>query len=46
MSGVWLLLGLAVLGGLAKTITWSFARSREPDLGYVSRRWLAEHHFC
>lgn len=45
MSGVWSLLGLAVVGAIAKMIGWSYARARRSDLGSVSRRWLAEHHF-
>lgn len=45
MSGVWSLLGLAVFGLIAKMIGWSYARGRRSDLGFVSRRWLAEHHF-
>jgi hypothetical protein len=45
MSGVWSLLGLAVFGVIAKMIGWSYARARPSDLGFVSRRWLAEHHY-
>jgi hypothetical protein len=45
MSGVWSLLGLAVFGLIAKMIGWSYARARRSDLGFVSRRWLAEYHF-
>lgn len=45
MSGGWVLLGLAVLGVIAKTIGWFYARGQRPDLGFVSRRWLAEQHF-
>jgi len=44
MSGVWILLGLAVFSVVAKIIGWSDARARS-DLGFVSRRWLAEQHF-
>jgi hypothetical protein len=44
MSGVWILLGLAVLGVIVKTISWSYARAHQSDLGFVSRRWLTEQH--
>jgi hypothetical protein len=44
MSGVWILLGLAVFGVFAKAIGWSDARAQRSDLGFVSRRWLAEQH--
>jgi hypothetical protein len=45
MSGVWSLLGLAVFGVIAKMIGWFYARATRSGLGFVSRRWLAEHHF-
>jgi hypothetical protein len=45
MSGGWTLLALTVFGLIAKAIGWSYARARQPDLGFVSRRWLAEQHF-
>ena len=45
MTGGWILLGLAVFGVIAKTIGWFDARARQSDLGFVSRRWLAEQHF-
>jgi len=45
MTSRWILLGLAVAGAIAKTIGWSHARARRSDLGFVSRRWLTEHHF-
>jgi hypothetical protein len=44
MSG-WVLLGLTVLGVVATTIGWSYTRVQRSDLGYVSRRWLAEQNF-
>jgi hypothetical protein len=44
MSGVWIFVGLAVFGVIAKAIGWSHARGQRYDLGYVSRRWLAEQH--
>jgi hypothetical protein len=45
MSGGWIVLGLTVLGVIATTIGRSYMRARRSDLGYVSRRWLAEQHF-
>jgi hypothetical protein len=45
MNGVWSLLGLAVFGLIAKMIGWSYVRARRSGLGFVSRRWLAEHNF-
>ena len=45
MSGGWILLGFAVFGVIAKAIGWSSARAERSDLGFVSRRWLAEQHF-
>jgi hypothetical protein len=40
-----MLLGLAVFGMIAKTIGWFYAHGQRSDLGFVSRRWLAEHRF-
>jgi len=45
MTGGWILLGLVVFGVIAKTIGWFYARAERSDLGFVSRRWLAEQHF-
>jgi hypothetical protein len=45
MSGEWILLGVTVLGVIATTIGWSYSRVQGSDLGYVSRRWLAEQHY-
>ncbi len=45
MSGAWILLGLVVFGVMTKTIGWWEARAQRSDLGFVSRRWLAEQHF-
>jgi hypothetical protein len=45
MSGSWIFLGLTALGVIATTIGWSHVRAERSDLGYVSRRWLAEQHF-
>lgn len=43
MRAVRSFLGLAMFGVIAKMVGWSNARTRRPDLGFVSRRWLAEH---
>jgi hypothetical protein len=45
MSGGWIVLGLTVLGVIATSIGRSYTRAQRSDLGYVSRRWLAEQHF-
>jgi hypothetical protein len=45
MTGGWILLGLTALGVVATAIGWSHTRAQQSDLGYVSRRWLAEQHF-
>jgi hypothetical protein len=45
MSGGWIILGLTVFAVIATTIGWSYARVQRADLGFVSRRWLAEQHF-
>jgi hypothetical protein len=42
MIGVWVLLGLAVLAMIVRTVGWSQRRADRSNLGYVSARWLAE----
>lgn len=43
MSGVWVLLGLAVLAMIiVRTAGWSKVRADRSNLGFVSARWLAE----
>jgi len=42
MSGVWVLLGLAVLAMIVRTAGWSHERGNRSNLGFVSERWLAE----
>ena len=44
MSDTWILLGLAAFGVIATTLGRSYARGQS-NLGFVSRRWLAEHNF-
>lgn len=43
MSMVAVVVGIGVLGILAKWITWQAGRSGRSDLGIVSQQWLAEH---
>jgi hypothetical protein len=45
MNSGWIVLGVTVLGVIATAIEWSRTRVQPSDLGHVSRRWLAEHHF-
>jgi hypothetical protein len=42
MSGVWVLLGLAVVAMIGRTLGWSYRRGNRANLGFVSERWLAE----
>jgi len=42
MSGVWVLLGLAVLAMIVTTAGWFQGRADRSNLGFVSARWLAE----
>ena len=41
MSLIWIVVGVAIAGGLAKRIIRN--RSSESDLGFVSHQWIAEH---
>lgn len=45
MSEVWILVGLAVVGVIARAIGCAYARAHRSELGFVSRRWLTERHF-
>ena len=40
MSLIWIVVGVAITGGLAKRIIRN--RSSESDLGFVSHQWIAE----
>jgi hypothetical protein len=42
MSVVWIVVGVAIAGALAKGIMRA-RRSSESDLGFVSHQWIAEH---
>jgi predicted secreted protein len=42
MSGVWILLGLAVLAMIVRTAVWAHDRADRSNLGFVSAGWLAE----
>jgi hypothetical protein len=43
MNVVWLIVGVGIVGFLAKWIVWSGTRGSQSDLGFVSQQWLAEH---
>lgn len=43
MNALWIVIGLGLVGALARTIGWSFRRHRPTDLGLVSHQWIAEH---
>lgn len=43
MNALWIVLGLALLAAVARAIGWSHARSRPPEMGFVSHQWIAEH---
>jgi hypothetical protein len=43
MNAVFIILGLALVGIVARLIGWSRVRSRPAELGFVSHQWVAEH---
>jgi hypothetical protein len=43
MNVVWIIVGVGIVGFLAKRIAWSGRRDGQSDLGFVSQQWLAEH---
>jgi hypothetical protein len=43
MNVVWIIVGVGIVGFLAKRIAWSGKRAGQSDLGFVSQQWLAEH---
>ena len=43
MNVVWIIVGVGIVGFLAKWIAWSGTRGGQSDLGFVSQQWLAEH---
>jgi hypothetical protein len=45
MTGGWIIVGLTVFGVIATAVGRSYAHVQRSDLGFVSRRWLAEQHF-
>jgi len=43
MNALWIILGLGIFAVLAKAIGWSLGHNQQPDLGFVSHQWIAEH---
>jgi hypothetical protein len=43
MNVAWIIVGVGIVGFLAKRIAWSGTRDGQSDLGFVSQQWLAEH---
>jgi len=43
MTLVGVIVGSAIVGILAKWMTWRAERGGQQDLGFVSQRWIAEH---
>jgi hypothetical protein len=42
MTFVWIAVGIAVVGSLAKLVAWPHEHA-ENSLGFVSQQWLTEH---
>ena len=40
---VGVIVGIGVVGILAKWMGWRAERGSQQDLGFVSQRWIAEH---
>jgi hypothetical protein len=43
MGVIWIVVGVAIAGGLTKAIMRARNRRTELDLGCVSHQWIAEH---
>ena len=43
MNALWIVVGIGIVGGLAKRIAWHHERRSPSELGFVSHQWLAEH---
>ena len=43
MNVVWIVVGIGILGGVARWIPWPHERVGQSDLGLVSQQWLADH---
>ena len=43
MNLVWLVVGIGIIGIVARQITRRPERGGGSDLGFVSHRWMAEH---
>ena len=43
MTLVGVIVGIGIVGIVAKWMAWRAERGGQPDLGFVSQRWIAEH---
>jgi hypothetical protein len=43
MTLVGVIVGIAIIGIVARWLTWRAERAGQADLGFVSQRWIAEH---
>jgi hypothetical protein len=43
MNILWIVVIIAIFGGLAKQVVWAYERRRQAALGLVSHQWLTEH---
>jgi len=43
MNFGWLVAGIGIVAALTKWAAWLSRRGTQPDLGFVSHQWLAEH---
>ena len=46
MNTFWIILGVAVLGLLARRVLRAIVPSKPSDLGFVSHQWIAEHRLA
>jgi hypothetical protein len=43
MNVIWIVAGVAIAGAIASRIIGARNGNSEPNLGFVSRQWIAEH---
>jgi hypothetical protein len=43
MNILWIVLGIGIVGVLAKRVAWPDRRAAQTNLGFVSQQWLADH---
>jgi hypothetical protein len=43
MNILWIVVSIAIFGGLAKQVVWAYEHRRQAELGFVSHQWLTEH---